>query len=117
MNRKKTGLNLWFCLTRTFSSFTAWAAADESGPAKTLIRNVNVFDGISEELSMNKSVQIEGNFIKQVSAEPISPAGATVIDGGGRTLLPGFIEGHAHLMLMGPTLPAMEAGTTWEDFA
>ena len=98
MNRKKTGLNLWFCLTRTFSSFTAWAAADESGPAKTLIRNVNVFDGISEELSMNKSVQ-------------------TVIAGGGRTLLPGFIEGHAHLMLMGPTLPAMEAGTTWEDFA
>jgi imidazolonepropionase-like amidohydrolase len=40
-----------------------------------------------------------------------------VIDGGGRTLLPGFIETHAHLMLMGPSLPSMEAGTTWEDFA
>ncbi len=40
-----------------------------------------------------------------------------VIEGGGRTLTPGFIENHAHLMLMGPTLPAMEAGTTWEDFA
>jgi imidazolonepropionase-like amidohydrolase len=40
-----------------------------------------------------------------------------VIDGGGRTLTPGFIENHAHLMLMGPTLPAMESGTTWEDFA
>ena len=40
-----------------------------------------------------------------------------VIDGGGRTLLPGFIETHAHLMLMGPSLPAMEGMTTWEDFA
>lgn len=30
---------------------------------------------------------------------------------------PGFVENHAHLMLMGPTLPAMEANTTWEDFA
>jgi imidazolonepropionase-like amidohydrolase len=40
-----------------------------------------------------------------------------VIDGGGRTLLPGFIETHAHLMLMGPSIPAMEAGKTWEDFA
>ena len=40
-----------------------------------------------------------------------------VIDGGGRTLLPGFIEVHAHLMLMGPSLPAMEGNTTWEDFA
>ena len=39
-----------------------------------------------------------------------------VIDGGGRTLLPGFIEMHAHLMLMGPSLPAMESMTTWEDF-
>ena len=40
-----------------------------------------------------------------------------VIDGGGRTLLPGFIETHAHLMLMGPSIPAMEANSTWEDFA
>ncbi|UCG96316.1 MAG: amidohydrolase family protein, partial [Burkholderiales bacterium] len=40
-----------------------------------------------------------------------------VIDGAGRTLMPGLIELHAHLMLMGPSLPAMEGMTTWEDFA
>ena len=40
-----------------------------------------------------------------------------VIEGTGRTLMPGLIEAHAHLMLMGPSLPAMEAGSTWEDFA
>ncbi|MCY9827627.1 metal-dependent hydrolase family protein [Vibrio chagasii] len=42
---------------------------------------------------------------------------AVVIDGTGKTLTPGFIENHAHLMLMGPSLPTMESNTTWEDFA
>jgi len=76
---------------------------------------VQIFDGVSEERTTG-NVLIEGKLIKQISAEAINAPGATVVDGGGRTLLPGFIENHAHLMLMGPTLPAMEANTTWEDF-
>jgi imidazolonepropionase-like amidohydrolase len=91
--------------------------AQDEAPKRALFTNVNVFDGHADELAMGMNVLVEGNLIKQVSAEPISAAGATVIDGGGRTLLPGFIETHAHLMLMGPTLPAMEGMTTWEDFA
>ena len=39
-----------------------------------------------------------------------------VIDGGGGTLTPGFIENHAHLALMGPSIGAMETNSTWEDF-
>ena len=35
-----------------------------------------------------------------VSASAIqAPDGATVIDGGGRTLMPGLIDGHAHIMI------------------
>ena len=61
---------------------------------------------------------VEGNLIRAISASEIETReGATVIDGGGRTLMPGFIEAHAHLMLPGPTLPAMEANSTWEDLA
>jgi imidazolonepropionase-like amidohydrolase len=85
--------------------------------AQILITNVNVFDGKSEQLAMNQNVLVEENLIKQISGESIQAPGATVIDGQGRTLMPGLIENHAHLMLMGPTLPAMEAATTWEDFA
>ena len=55
--------------------------------------------------------------IKTVSVEAIEAPNAEVIDGGGRTLMPGLMEMHAHLMLMGPTIPAMEADKTWEDFA
>jgi len=101
-------------LVLTISSI---ALAQDDAPAQTLITNVNVFDRHAEELAMGMNVLVEGNLIKQISAEPISATGATVIDGGGRTLMPGMIENHAHLMLMGPSLPAMEGMTTWEDFA
>lgn len=39
------------------------------------------------------------NLIAEVSTEPLAVANGRIIDGGGRTLMPGIIEGHAHLML------------------
>lgn len=91
-------------------------AQDEDAPPQTLVTNVNVFDGVSESLIEGASVLIEGNLIAAVSTDAIDAPDATMIDGGGGTLTPGFIETHAHLMLMGPSLSAMEANSTWEDF-
>jgi imidazolonepropionase-like amidohydrolase len=79
-------------------SSASWAAEDVP-PAKTLIRNVNIFDGVNDGLAEGMSVMIEGNLIKEISAETIDADGATVIDGGGRTLMPGLIDGHAHMMI------------------
>ena len=93
------------------------AAQSEAGPQQVLFTNVNVFDGKSDSLEMDVDVLIEGNMIKSIGKGAGSASGAQVIEGNGRTLMPGLIEGHAHLMLMGPSLPAMEAGVTWEDFA
>jgi imidazolonepropionase-like amidohydrolase len=90
--------------------------AQNEAPQQTLFTNVQIFDGASEE-RLAGNVLVEDNLIKQISEEAINAPGATVIDGGGRTLMPGLIENHAHLMLMGPSLPAMEGMTTWEDFA
>ncbi|MFC3612293.1 amidohydrolase family protein [Lutimaribacter marinistellae] len=92
------------------------AEAQEDAPRQVLFTNVNIFDGVNADLIENGSVLIEGNLIKTVSANPIEAPDAEVIDGEGRTLTPGFIENHAHLMLMGPSLSAMEANSTWEDF-
>jgi imidazolonepropionase-like amidohydrolase len=71
----------------------------EEPPAKTLIRNVSIFDGVNDGLAEGMSVMIEGNLIKAISADTIEANGATVIDGGGRTLMPGMIDMHAHLCL------------------
>jgi imidazolonepropionase-like amidohydrolase len=72
-------------------------ALAEGPPAKTLIRNVNIFDGVNDGLAEGMSVMIEGNLIKAISADTIEADGATVIDGGGRILMPGLIDGHTHL--------------------
>lgn len=93
----------------------AGLAQEESLP-QVLFTNVHVFDGVNEARIENASVLVEGNLIKTVTTEAVDAPDATVIDGGGRTLTPGFMEMHAHLMLMGPTLPLMESNTTWEDF-
>ncbi len=68
----------------------------EEKQSQILIRNVSIFDGISEKLITGKDVLIEGNLIKKIAAA-IKADGAEVIDGGGRTLMPGLIEGHAHV--------------------
>lgn len=71
--------------------------------ATTDFRNVKIFDGHSDRLSAASNVRVKGNRIERISTEelPADPA-ATVIDGGGRTLMPGLIDNHWHTMLVRP---------------
>ncbi|HXH86664.1 MAG TPA: amidohydrolase family protein [Nitrospira sp.] len=66
-----------------------------------------MFDGKNEKLINNANVLVEGNLIKQVSTTPISAAGATVIDGKGRTLMPGLIDAHWHVMFNAASIPVL----------
>jgi len=73
-------------------------------PAATLFRNVRIFDGRSPELSPPSDVLVRGNLVERVSGEPVeASADVLVIDGGGRTLMPGLIDAHWHAMLIRPT--------------
>ncbi len=72
--------------------------AQDADPKVTLFTNVNVFDGMNEELIENANVVVTGNKISAVSTEPLAVAGGRVIDGGGRTLMPGLIDAHWHTM-------------------
>jgi imidazolonepropionase-like amidohydrolase len=72
----------------------------------TLFKNVRIFDGKAERLSDTSSVMVRGNIIERVSSGTIqTPADAdvTVIDGGGRTLMPGLIDAHWHAMMIRST--------------
>lgn len=72
-------------------------AAPLGAESSVLFRQVRIFDGVEAELPSGH-VLVEGNKISRISSEPIEPpAGATVIDGDGRILSPGFIDLHAHL--------------------
>jgi len=67
---------------------------------ETVIRNVRIFDGIHANLSESSHVQIEGNKITKISQLSIEPpARATVVEGKGKTLMPGLIDAHAHMFM------------------
>lgn len=69
--------------------------ADESAE-KILVTNVHIFNGIDAERLMNANVLIDGKLIEAVSTEAISADDAMVINGKGRTLMPGLIDMHWH---------------------
>jgi len=64
-----------------------------------LFRNVQILDPGKDRLLGGHEVLVEGEVIREVSDRPIPAAGATVIDGGGRTLMPGLIDCHVHVCL------------------
>ncbi len=92
-------------------------AQEEEATPQTLFTNVNVFDGKTDKLAEGQDVLIEGSLIKQVGKGLIADDGATVIAGGGRTLMPGLIEGHGHLQMNGTALFDIENNRNWEELA
>lgn len=67
---------------------------------RLLFRNVRVFDGSSANL-VNGDVLIDGTFIAAVTESPVGDDPArktTIIDGGGRVLMPGMSDAHVHLV-------------------
>ena len=72
-------------------------------PAIVLFQNVRVFDGKSATLSVPSNVLVRGNKIERISTAPIPTdrsAKTQIIEGRGRTLMPGLIDAHWHAMLI-----------------
>lgn len=77
-------------------------AAEEAKPTVILFENVRIFDGKSETLSDSANVLVKGNVIEKISKAPIPvdrSAATLVIDGKGRTLMPGLIDDHTHMAM------------------
>ena len=77
------------------------ADAQAPQPAGVIFENVRIFNGTSDRLTAPSNVLVVGNVIKTISGTPIADPPATSvtrIQGGGRTLMPGLIDAHTHLM-------------------
>ena len=76
----------------------------------TLFTNVQVIDG-SGAAPFTADVLVAGNRVKGIGRQPgvLRAAGdATVVEGGGATLMPGLVESHAHPSFANtPTIPAL----------
>lgn len=62
-----------------------------------LLRNARLIDGVADTPVEGTDVLIQGDRIVEVGKGLSQPTGAQVIDIGGRTLMPGFIDAHVHM--------------------
>src|SRR5262245_25137884 len=89
---------MWSCPASAL--FWLSAAFPQEGAAKpTLLRHVYVVDVEAGALLRDRDLWIEGGRIARI--EPAdgkaAPAGANVVEGSGRYLLPGLFDMHVHL--------------------
>lgn len=64
----------------------------------TLIKNARLLDPLQAELLDRHDLLIEGDTIREVSDRPLAAGHARVIDAGGRTVMPGLIDLHVHVI-------------------
>ncbi|WP_084583025.1 metal-dependent hydrolase family protein [Sphingomonas azotifigens] len=85
------------------------ASAQQAEPTGILLKPAAVFDGVDGQMHPGWQVLVRGERIVAVGPALAAPAGAKVVTLDGDTLMPGMIEGHAHLFLH----PYNE--TSWDD--
>lgn len=81
-----------------------------------LFENVYVWDGVSSTRSSLTNVLIEDDSISAIGIDVSDTDVYELIDGGGRTLMPGLIDSHVHLThtFAGPGVQGLEM-MTWEE--
>jgi imidazolonepropionase-like amidohydrolase len=99
-----------------FAAFFLAACSEQSAPVVTndsetvnipvddsmiYITNGRIIDGTGSVIEQG-SVLIEDGRILEVGANVVAPLNAMVIDAGGKTVMPGFIEGHRHIVRGNP---------------
>ena len=91
-------------LSLTVATATGWITAS---PARAMsadafaIRNVRVFDGA--RILEHRTVVVESGRISRLDGpRTVLPPGLRVVDGTGRTLLPGLIDAHVHVSSQRP---------------
>ncbi|MBY7729600.1 MULTISPECIES: metal-dependent hydrolase family protein [Vibrio] len=73
--------------------------AFSANAASTLFTNVDIFNGTENKLYEDHNVLVVDNKIEKISKSAIDAADATVVDGQGKTMIPGLIDMHSHLCI------------------
>ena len=89
----------WTTCAQTIAGPTKRHSTTDQTRGVLAIRNVTVIPATGAQPRANETVVVRGEHIVAIgpAATTAIPAGARVINGAGKFLLPGFIEMHAHL--------------------
>src|SRR5690606_31647709 len=75
---------------------------------QTLFRNFRMLDPERDAIAGGFELLVEDDRIREVSDRPIKAEAATVVGCGGRTLMPGLIDSHVHVVLSEVFLRTLE---------
>jgi imidazolonepropionase-like amidohydrolase len=93
---------LCYVITCVYLGASALLAQDQKTSTAShpiAIRSARLIDGRNESPIIDGVIIVEGEKITAVGSQLAIPPGATVIDLGDATLLPGLIDSHTHLLL------------------
>jgi imidazolonepropionase-like amidohydrolase len=94
--RRRSKAAVGLVLAMLYGAAAAVGASRADGPPPFVVRDVRVFDG--ERVTDQRSVLVQDGRISRVGdSSVVVPEGTEVIDGRGRTLLPGLIDAHVHV--------------------
>ncbi|MCL4638538.1 MAG: amidohydrolase family protein [Olivibacter sp.] len=87
-------------------------------PKQVLFENVRLLDHGASGLTAPMNVLVSGNIIKTISQSAIAIEDKDLIkiNGGGKTLMPGLIDVHVHLVFGALTMSQMMTGDLSEEF-
>jgi imidazolonepropionase-like amidohydrolase len=94
-SNKSFGTIMRFRLMRGFALLSLSCPVFCQTATPLLIRDVRLFDG--KRVLEHRTVLVENGKIARIASAAFGAPGAEVIDGRGRTLLPGFFDAHVHI--------------------
>ncbi len=99
--------NLRTMLTRLGVILTCLLLPALAAANTVVIRDARIFDGVNDQLSSSRDVLVVNGLIDSIGPSLSVPEGTKEIDAGGKTLMPGLIDAHAHIMLQLPVWQAL----------
>jgi imidazolonepropionase-like amidohydrolase len=88
------------CLLSLAATFLTVVSVAPQTPALAIVR-VNVIDVADGRIVPNSTVTIRGKTIASVAQNSAPPAGAQIVDGQGKFVIPGLWDMHAHMEMTG----------------
>jgi imidazolonepropionase-like amidohydrolase len=95
LRKRRSGAPLAIAVAVAIACFAGQSQAADNDPANdVLIRDVRVFDGT--RVRQNQQVLVRDSRIVAIGATVKASADIAIVDGSGKTLLPGLIDSHVH---------------------
>lgn len=100
----------WRRALRVVALLATLTAAGAASAQDVAFTDVRLFDG--ESVVPSTTVVVRDGVVQEVGRNATVPTGMTVIDGAGRTLLPGLIDAHVHVFYPEALVQALAFGVT-----